>query len=78
MARQLPIRRNIPLRFPLAQGTVLMVGDPVVAVIAETPQQALDAAELVEVDYEPLIAVGDPEEAIESPHPSRHGGQRRL
>ena len=44
-----------------------MVGDPVVAVIAETPQQALDAAELVEVDYEPLIAVGDPEEAIESP-----------
>jgi aerobic carbon-monoxide dehydrogenase large subunit len=68
-------RRNIPLRFPLAQGTVLMVGDPVVAVVAETPQQALDAAELVDVDYEPLAAVGDPEEAIDSPpiHPEMEG-----
>ncbi len=35
------------------------VGDPVAAVIAETLDQARDAAELVEVDYEPLPAVVD-------------------
>jgi aerobic carbon-monoxide dehydrogenase large subunit len=36
---------------------VAMLGDPVVAVIAETLAQAKDAAELVEIDYEPLPAV---------------------
>ena len=68
-------RRNIPLRSPLAQGRVLMVGDPVVAVIAETPQQAVDAAELVIVDYEPLPVVNDPEEGVEAPpiHPEMEG-----
>ncbi|HEX2370104.1 MAG TPA: xanthine dehydrogenase family protein molybdopterin-binding subunit, partial [Acidimicrobiia bacterium] len=68
-------RRNIPPRSPLAQGRVLMVGDPVVSVIAETPQQALDAAELVVVDYEPLPVANDPEEAIGAPaiHPDMQG-----
>ena len=38
----------------LAQGKVRHVGDPVVAVLAETRQQAKDAAELIEIDYEDL------------------------
>ena len=33
-------------------------------VVAETLDQAKDAAELIEVDYEPLPAVIDPEEAL--------------
>ena len=44
---------------PLAQGKVRYVGDQVAVVIAETLAQARDAAELVEVAYEPLPAVVD-------------------
>ncbi|HET7297350.1 MAG TPA: xanthine dehydrogenase family protein molybdopterin-binding subunit, partial [Burkholderiales bacterium] len=43
----------------LAIGTVRHVGDPVAMVIAETLSQARDAAERVQVDYEPLPAVSD-------------------
>ncbi len=41
----------------LAQGKVRHAGDPVVMVIAETRAQAKDAAQLVEVDYDPRPAV---------------------
>src|SRR2546425_8539923 len=41
----------------LARGRVRHVGDPVALVVAETREQAVDAAELVTVDYEPLPAV---------------------
>ncbi|MBI1737257.1 MAG: xanthine dehydrogenase family protein molybdopterin-binding subunit [Candidatus Rokubacteria bacterium] len=41
----------------LARDRVRHVGDPVVLVVAETPAQAIDAAELVAIDYEPLPAV---------------------
>jgi carbon-monoxide dehydrogenase large subunit len=43
----------------LAVDTVRYVGDQVAVVIAETRGQARDAAELVNVDYEPLPAVVD-------------------
>jgi carbon-monoxide dehydrogenase large subunit len=46
----------------LAQGKVRYVGDHVAMVVAETLQQARDAAEAVEVDYDVLdaaVAVGD-------------------
>jgi aerobic carbon-monoxide dehydrogenase large subunit len=43
----------------LAHGKALHVGDQVAVVIAETQDQARDAAELVEVDYEVLPAVAD-------------------
>ncbi|MEY2475331.1 MAG: aerobic carbon-monoxide dehydrogenase large subunit [Actinomycetota bacterium] len=49
---------------PLAQDVVRFVGEPVVAVVAETRAQGVDAAELVFVDYEPLPAVVDPEDAL--------------
>jgi carbon-monoxide dehydrogenase large subunit len=51
-------------RPPLARGTVRFVGDVVAAVVAETRAQAVDAAELVIVDYDPLPAVVDAEAAI--------------
>ena len=46
-------------RPPLAEGEVRFVGDPVALVIADSRYVAEDAAELVEVDYEPLPAVVD-------------------
>lgn len=48
----------------LAEGTVRYAGEPVVAVVAETRAQALDAAELVEVDYEPREVVIDVNDAL--------------
>jgi aerobic carbon-monoxide dehydrogenase large subunit len=41
----------------LAVGTVRFVGEPVALVIAETLVQAIEAAELLQVEYEPLPAV---------------------
>ena len=62
----------IPLRLPfdglgleralqpvLAQGRVRYVGEPIAVLFAESPYLAEDAAELVEVDIEPLQAVVD-------------------
>ncbi|HWI39037.1 MAG TPA: xanthine dehydrogenase family protein molybdopterin-binding subunit [Burkholderiales bacterium] len=43
-----------PPRYPLARGTVRHVGEPIAAVFAESRLAADDAAESVEVDYEPL------------------------
>ncbi len=51
-------------RPPFARDRVRFVGDIVAAVVAETRAQAVDAAELVIVDYEPLPAVVDPEAAL--------------
>jgi carbon-monoxide dehydrogenase large subunit len=48
----------------MARGFVRWVGDPVAFVVAETAAQAADAAELVEVDYEPLPQVTNTEAAI--------------
>ncbi len=47
----------------LARDRVRHVGDPVVFVVAETIEQAVDAADLVAVDYEPLPAVAATHEA---------------
>src|SRR5262249_60820565 len=44
----------------LARNRVRHVGDPVALVVADTREQATDAAELVRVDYEPLGAVAAP------------------
>ncbi len=47
----------------LARGRVRFVGDIVAVVVAETEAQAVDASEMVFVDYEPLEAVIDVEAA---------------
>ena len=49
-------RAQVP-RPILANGFVRHVGDPVALVVAETLNQAKDAAELVEIDYEELPSV---------------------
>jgi carbon-monoxide dehydrogenase large subunit len=53
-----------PYRPALAEGRVLHVGHPVAMVVAETPEIAQDAAELVQVAYEQLPAVADIRDAI--------------
>ncbi|HET9401970.1 MAG TPA: xanthine dehydrogenase family protein molybdopterin-binding subunit [Candidatus Acidoferrales bacterium] len=49
---------------PMGVEKVRYQGEPVAAVVAESAMQAEDAAELVEVDYEPLSPVMDCEAAI--------------
>ncbi len=53
-----------PERRPLALGRVRYVGDPIAVVLAESLASAEDARDLVEVDYEPLPSVTDPEAAL--------------
>jgi carbon-monoxide dehydrogenase large subunit len=48
----------------LARGTVRYVGEPVAAVVADTRAAAVDASELVVVEYDPLPVVVDPEAAL--------------
>jgi aerobic carbon-monoxide dehydrogenase large subunit len=59
---------NEPFRFlpqpVLAEGKLRYVGEPIALVIAETKQQALDAAELIVVDAEPLPSVTQADQAL--------------
>ncbi len=48
----------------LADGVVRFVGEAVAAVVAQSWAEAVDAAELVFVDYDPLPAVVDPRAAL--------------
>ena len=54
-----------PVHTVLAGERVYFVGHPVAVVVARDPQAARAAAELIEVDYDPLPAVVDPERALE-------------
>ena len=56
----------------IAKDVVRYVGDAVAVVVAETRYQAQDALELIEVDYEPLPAVIDPQKAMEPGAPQLH------
>ncbi|MFQ5899565.1 MAG: xanthine dehydrogenase family protein molybdopterin-binding subunit [Candidatus Methylomirabilia bacterium] len=60
---------NLKGRTLLAEGRVRYVGEPVAAVLAEAPAAAVDGAEAVVVEYEPLPVVVDPERALESGSP---------
>ena len=60
---------RIPDHYLLAVERVRYVGEPVAAVVAETPYIAQDALDQIEVDYEPLPVVLDPEKAIEKGSP---------
>jgi carbon-monoxide dehydrogenase large subunit len=67
----LPFAKRPP--FPvLARGYVAAVGTPVVAVLAGTQGQARDAADLVEVEYDPRPSVASAEAALEPTAPRVH------
>jgi carbon-monoxide dehydrogenase large subunit len=59
----------VPPRRALARDRVRHVGDPVAFVVADTAQQARDAAERVAVAYRPLLAVVDAREALAARSP---------
>ncbi|MEW5420544.1 xanthine dehydrogenase family protein molybdopterin-binding subunit [Amorphus sp. 3PC139-8] len=61
-----------PRHPPLAVDKVRHVGDPVAVVIAETPEMARAAADLVAVDYEPLTPVVSMIEALKPSAPLVH------
>ena len=56
----------------VATDIVRYVGDIVAVVVAETPAQAYDALELIDVDYETLPSVIDPEQAVKAGAPQLH------
>lgn len=53
-----------PPHYPLAVDKVHYVGDGVAAVLARSDKEARDALDLIDVDYEPLEAVTDLEDAL--------------
>ena len=55
-----------PTHWPLSVGKVRFHGDALAAVVARDKYVAEDAAEAIEVDYEELPYVGDPEAALEA------------
>ncbi|HEX4225489.1 MAG TPA: xanthine dehydrogenase family protein molybdopterin-binding subunit [Pseudonocardiaceae bacterium] len=75
---------NVESRFPphpygvpgagsvLAIDRVRYIGDPVAAVVAETPYQARDAIDAIRVTYHELPAVIDPREAVKDGAPQLH------
>jgi CO/xanthine dehydrogenase Mo-binding subunit len=62
----------------LAVDRVRFQGEPVVALAAETPEIADQAAQLVEIDYEELPGVYDPVEALRPGAPEVHEGGNVL
>src|SRR5947209_6365765 len=63
---------RVPHHYLLAKDRVYFVGHPVAVVVASDRYIAADAAALVEVDYDPLPAVADPEKAIAPGAPPVH------
>ena len=57
---------------PMAREVVRHAGDLVAMVVAETRQQAMDALDLIEVDYDPLEAVTDVYAAMQPEAPQLH------
>ena len=74
MACAWPVTEDIvmPTYPPLAVTEVRHVGEPVAVVVARDRASALDALELIDVEYEPLPVVGDMEAALQEGSPLVH------
>ncbi|HKD11728.1 MAG TPA: molybdopterin cofactor-binding domain-containing protein, partial [Thermoanaerobaculia bacterium] len=74
--------RDLPIAFgilpvsqdehALALDRVRFVGDPVAAVAALDEDSAFEALDAIDVEYEPLVAIGSIEEAVARPEPRIH------
>ena len=77
-----PGRKTYGLEVPdqpvLAMDVVRYQGEPVAIVAADHPETARRAAELIEVDYEPLEPLVDMERAVEVDEPRLHEGGNVL
>ncbi|WP_420612314.1 xanthine dehydrogenase family protein molybdopterin-binding subunit [Candidatus Spongiisocius sp.] len=72
---QVPVGALRPL---LNSGTVKHVGEAVAMVVADDPYVAKDAADAVEVDYEPLPAVVDLKQSLSDEVPVHEGASNTL
>ena len=63
---------HVPDHWPLARDKVGYVGQAVAVVLGSDKYAVVDAAALVEVDYDPLPVVTDPEKALEDDAPVIH------
>jgi CO/xanthine dehydrogenase Mo-binding subunit len=68
-----PVLRDQPI---LAKDVVRFIGEPIVAIAADTPEAAAEAAHSVQVEYEDLPAVFDAAAALEASAPVLHTGER--
>ena len=66
------LQNNVNTPRALATDDVKWTGEGVAAVIAETPEQAQDALEVIVVDWEPLPTVVDAEKATKPGAPQLH------
>ncbi len=66
------IQNNVNTPRVLATDSVKWTGEGVAAVVAETPEQAQDALDLIVVDWEPLPTVVDAEKATQPGAPQLH------
>jgi carbon-monoxide dehydrogenase large subunit len=66
------LQNNVNTPRVLATDSVKWTGEGVAGVVAETPEQALDALEAIVVDWEPLDAVVDAEKATQQGAPQLH------
>ena len=64
--------QKAPKHTVLASDRVYFVGHPVAVVIAQDRYVARDALDLIEVDYDPLPVVAEPEKALEKDSPLTH------
>ncbi len=65
-------KHTVPDRYPIADSEVVFQGEPVAVVVGEDRYAAADAAQAVEVEYEPLPVVGDLLEALKPDSPRTH------
>ncbi len=61
-------------RYPLPPGKVVFVGEPILAVAAETPHIAEDMLEAITIEYEPIPAVTDVDQSLAPDAPTIHQG----
>ena len=76
-AKDIPLNSfgyNFKDQVVLADGKVRYMGDPLVAVAAESEEIAEEALDLIEVDYKILPAVYDPRKALKADAPKVHEG----
>jgi 4-hydroxybenzoyl-CoA reductase alpha subunit len=65
----LPVTQD---EYPLAPEHVRYVGDPIAAVVAKDEQTATEALDLIEVRFEILKTISNPEEALQNAEPRIH------
>ncbi|WP_179137842.1 xanthine dehydrogenase family protein molybdopterin-binding subunit [Candidatus Entotheonella palauensis] len=66
---RLGIRERPTPQYPLARDIVRYAGEPVAVIVARSRAEAEDAADLMEIDYDPLPAVIDTQAAVNPDSP---------